>query len=281
MQKGFSLLELVIAVSILTLVGALVLVSFINSRNVRDLDSYGQNILSVLQLAQSRALAGEANTIWGVHLEQSQVVLFRDVYYFGGNFNEYYTLPNNLEIVSVALAGGGQEVIFNRLDGKTAESGSFVLRVKDSTSNTFPVTIDPSGKVFRTGTSPSPSNTRLVDTRHRTYILAGTIQNSTVMKLTFSDPPNPDTITSINMSPLAPRTTFDWTGTAVVGGQNQTMRIHALLVSPDTTTLSVDRDCRKNTKKVRISFDANDVVTYEADCQNITLGLFASTVTEP
>ena len=101
------------------------------------------------------------------------------------------------------------------------------------------------------------------------------------MTLRFSDPPNPDTVQNVTMTPVPPRTTFDWTGTVAVGGQNQTLRIHALSIIDTDTLLSVDRDCGKNTKQVKITFDASDVATYNADCQTITIWPFGGTAIEP
>ena len=83
------------------------------------------------------------------------------------------------------------------------------------------------------------------------------------------------------MSPVLPRTTFDWTGTFAVGGINQTMRIHALSIIDTDTILSVDRNCTENTKQVKITFDTNDVATYNADCTTLTVWPFGGTVVEP
>ena len=75
-MKGFTLLELVITTSILVVVGSLGLASFVNSRNVRSLTTSAQDVVSILRVAQSKALAGEDNSVWGVRLEQSRFSLF-------------------------------------------------------------------------------------------------------------------------------------------------------------------------------------------------------------
>lgn len=280
-RGGFTLLEVVIVVAILALIGATALVSFSNSRRVRDLTTSGGNVLSVLRLAQSKALASEDNSQWGVKLETGQFILFRGTSFASATSTKSYSLPIAIEIANINLSGGGQEVVFKKLTGTTDQSGTFDVRISGSSANTFSITIDGSGKVYQTGTVPPVSGTRLTDTRHRAFTLGWTIKNSTTLILTFSDPPNPDTIISVAMTPPSPRTTFDWSGTAVVGGQNQVMRVHAASITDTNTVLQVDRDCRTNTKKVKISIDSRDIATYEADCKTVTVGAFGGTISEP
>lgn len=280
-KGGFTLLELLIAVSIITLLGAASLVSFINSRRIRELDSSGQNVLSILRLAQSRALAGEENDVWGVRLELARFILFRGPAFAGSPSAEIHQLPAAIEIANIALAGGGQEIIFQKITGRTEQSGTFELRVTDDAAKIFSVTVDSSGKVYRSGAASPPSGNRITDTRHRQFNLGWSIQDSLTLTLTFSDPPNPDTISSLTMLPPPPRSTFDWSGTIAVGGENQTLRIHASSITVSGAILQVDRDCRYNNKKMEITIDIRDIATYEADCQTVIVGAFGGTMTEP
>src|SRR3989344_5243797 len=132
-MKGFTLLEISISVSILALIGALSLVSFVSSRNVRDLTTSGHNVLSILRLAQSKTLAGEDNSAWGMRLETTQFILFRGATYAGATYTKAYVLPNSVEIANINLAGGGQDVILKRISGGTDQAGGFDVRVKNST----------------------------------------------------------------------------------------------------------------------------------------------------
>ncbi len=45
--------------------------------------------------------------------------------------------------------------------------------------------------------------------------------------------------------------------------------------------LDVDRDCRKNTKKVKIAIDGKTIAIYEADCVMVTVGTFGGVMSEP
>ena len=45
--------------------------------------------------------------------------------------------------------------------------------------------------------------------------------------------------------------------------------------------LSVDRDCRFNTKAVKMTFDIKDIATYDADCRTVTIEAYGGTMGEP
>ncbi|MDP3710108.1 MAG: prepilin-type N-terminal cleavage/methylation domain-containing protein [bacterium] len=282
-MKGFTLLELVITVSILVLIGSLGLASFVNSRNVRLFTTSAQDVVSVLRLAQAKALAGEDNSVWSVHLEQNRFSLFRGSNYAASTLTEPHDLPSAIEIMNINLAGGGPDVVFKKIDGRTDNFGSFDVRVRNSPTQVLNITVEESGRVYKSGPSAPPSNTRILDTRHRSFNLGWTIQGTVAMTLTFEDPPNPNTIQLVPIVVFmnADQTTFDWTGTVVVGGQNQTLRIHTTSVTGSNTVLSIDRDCRQNNKRMNITIDTRDIATYEANCQTVTVGTFGGTVSEP
>ena len=283
-KKGFTALEILIVVAILTLLGAMSLVSFTNSRRVQDLVTSGSDVLSILRLAQAKALAGEAGDQWGVRLEQSQYILFRGAAYAGSPTATAYALPGTIEIVDIALAGGGQEVVFRRLDGATAQAGTLNVRVQGSASQIFAITIDGSGRAYQTGTAPVQTGARVIDARHRAFAFSWGIDDAVSIIFTFS---NPTDVRTAVMTPAPPRTSYDsGTLTFTVGGFDQVLRVHAVSLSSSGTLLSIDRDCRKNNKKVAIAIldgDAitKEIATYEADCRTVTVGAYGGVMSEP
>ena len=277
---GFTLLEITISVAIIILVGALSLVSWVNSRRVRDLASAGQAALSVLRTAQTNAATGADASQWGVHLEQYRIVLFRGASYAGATALTPYPLPATVEIVNIALAGGGQDVIFKRITGGTDQSGTLLARVAGSATQTFPVSVDPSGAAYQTGTAPVPAGTRIIDARHRAFALGWSIKNSATMTLTFNDGEMIDPVAMAGYF-NGDKSVFDWSGTVAVGGQNQVTRVHTTSLTDAGTTLSIDRDCRRNTKKLNVAIDGKDIATYQADCKAVAPGAFGGTMSEP
>lgn len=282
-RQGYTFIEMLIVLAIIGFVGIASLVSFIGSRRTRDLTTAGQNAISVLRVAQSKTLAREDNSQWGVHLAPTTFTLFRGTNYASATYTQNFLLPDSVEIANIALNGGGNDIVFQTIFGTTAQFGIFDIRIKTLPSQLFSITIDGSGKVYQTATIPSPLGTRIIDLRHRSFVLGWSIQTATTLTLTFSNPPDPDIIYNIVMAPYfdVPKTKFDWSGTVTVGYQNQTLRIHTISLSGSNTTLHVDRDCRKNSKKLKIAIDTNDIATYEADCKTITVWPSGGSMSEP
>ena len=281
MRNGFTLIELVFTVAILGLLTTLTFLSFLSAKQNQDFIAGRERALTVVRLAQARALAGEGSAAWGAKLEETRIILFQGSSYAGAATTSAYGLPSSLEIVNIALQGGGQEITFSRLTGTTTKSGTFEVRVKAEPTKTVTISVDPSGKVFADAAAPDETGTRITDARHRAFTLGWSIENASTLQLTFSNPPDADTIKTITMVPPAPRLVFDWSEAVPVGTTTQTLRIHAVSITATTTTLHIDRDCRTNTKKVKVEIDAKDIATYEADCATVTLGLFGGTMTEP
>ncbi len=286
-SDGFTFIETILVAGIIAILAGIALASFLNSRNSHDLATSRQSVISMLRLAQARTLAGEDGSVWGVHLEQTQAALFRGSSYASATYTRALALPQTVQIANISLAGGGSDVLFKPLSGETDQDGSFNLLVTGSASLSGSVVIEKTGKVYESQPLSVPSGARVLDTRHRSYHFGTwSMYNSTNLKLTFSDPPAADTVITIPTAGYfnADKTRFDWSGTNVIGGLDQVMRIHTLALSPTDTTLSVDRDCRLNTKKVTIEIELsgawNWIATYEADCRTLAVGSSGGTVSE-
>ena len=280
--QGFTFLELMVSISIMALLVSLGLASLFRSRNLREVTANGQNLLSVVRQAQAKTIAAEENSQWGVRLENDRFILFRGAAYAGSPYIQIYLLPSYIEMVNITLTGGGQEIVFNRLDGRTDQSGSFEVRAKSSPSTIFPIVVHSSGQVEQSGASLPVGGGRILDTRHRAFTLGWSIKNSTTLTLIFT---NPAFTQNIDMASYfdAGKTVFDWSGMVVVGGENQTLRIHTTSLSNTNTVLLVDRDCRQNqnTKQVTIAIDTRTIATFAVDCRMVTVGPFGGIITEP
>lgn len=279
-KQGFTLLEVLIAIFITALIGALALVSIVNSRRIRDLTAAGQSALSLLRTAQANTVAGKDGSQWGVHVEGSMAVLFRGSAYAGADIITSYPMPIGIEITDIDLIGGGQDIIFNRIDGTVDQSGTFTVRVEGSGVQAFPVSIDPAGNAYRAGSSPVLAGTRVVDTRHRAFDLGWSIQGSLTMTLNFNDGEKVEAVTMAGyFNP--DETEFDWSGNILVGGQSQNLRVHTTSLTNTDTVLSVDRDCRTNTKKVKITIGIKDIATFDSNCETVVVEAFGGIMSEP
>ncbi|KKS45095.1 hypothetical protein A3I25_02695 [Candidatus Nomurabacteria bacterium RIFCSPLOWO2_02_FULL_42_17] len=148
MKSGLSLIEVLVVLAIIGILSAVVFGNFGTYRANQALQNSGEGVLSFLNSARSRTLFSEDSSQYGVHLEQSKTVLFKGVTYSAGaNDNREFILDPSIEIVSVNLAGGGDNIVFERLSGATDQDGTFVLRVKTDFSKQKTFTIEKTGIV--------------------------------------------------------------------------------------------------------------------------------------
>ncbi len=146
LKKGFTMLELVVVVAIVVLLASVIITSFSKFRNSKVLDTGVENTLSVLVKARGNTLSSKNAYQYGVHFEATQAVLFRGATYSSSDTNnEVALLDNALEISFISLTGGGSDVLFDRLTGKTDMDGTVVIRVKSDTTKTKTVTINATG----------------------------------------------------------------------------------------------------------------------------------------
>lgn len=144
-QIGFTLIELIISITIISIVVVLITSGFNSFRESSHLTEAHSAILGTLRDARSRTLSGEKNTQYGVHFETNRIVLFAGSSYDSGfSSNEVYNLPSLARISSINL-GGATDVIFVRLTGSAPASGTITLQSIPNNSKIKTITIFSSG----------------------------------------------------------------------------------------------------------------------------------------
>lgn len=124
---GFSLIELVIAISILTFIFSLGLLLSFDSFNGTIFRSERENIVSALEIARSRSLNNYLETYHGVCLDTSspsspKYINFQGTYSPLNPSNEYLTANSSVSITSTSnrfsCTNGG--IVFSQLSGETS-----------------------------------------------------------------------------------------------------------------------------------------------------------------
>jgi len=145
-KKGFTAIEFLIALSILSVLTAIIFTSMSRFRSGKALQAVSEDILSLLDEGRADTLSAKDSYAYGVHFESSEITLFRGAAYssFDPN-NRTVDIDGAVEISSISLAGGGPDVLFHRLTGKTGQSGTITIRLKSDTSKTKTILIEASG----------------------------------------------------------------------------------------------------------------------------------------
>jgi len=279
MNKGFSLIELLISISVILFLIGMSIVSYRSFGKETELENTAQHVLATLKLSQTKTLASEDASPYGVHFENNQYILFKgDTYQATSPDNQTYQLSNHLEIYDIDLADGGNDIVFQRISGRVNQNGTTSLRIISQPTKTRTITIRSSGQIeLGASLAECCTTNRLSDSRHLHLILGWSIQGSTTLTLYFPD--IPEVTTNINMADYfnTEQTEFDWSGTIDVNGQNQELHIHTHFLDALETILCIHRDKDKNNKPLQVLIDGQDIVSYTTD-GTATAGLWGGTM---
>jgi prepilin-type N-terminal cleavage/methylation domain-containing protein len=144
---GFTLVEFLVVLAIITLITGIIASVFVSFRNQQALGKDVEMVIEVLRQARSQTLTSQNSSQYGVHFSSSGVTLFTGASYSAGNVtNQNYFLTSSDTIVTINLAGGGSNLVFQRLSGETSQNGSVVL-TSLATSKTKTVTIYKTGLI--------------------------------------------------------------------------------------------------------------------------------------
>lgn len=147
--KGFTLLEVLLVITIMA-IAAGIGVLYTQSSQVRaDVNSQVAILTSYLRLAQSNAATGNTEGFNGIHLDtvKSTYTTFVGTSYDATKAgNTTIDLPPTMTIENVSLNGGGVDIIFLGPNGETASYGTFDIR-SEQIDKTLSITISSIGTI--------------------------------------------------------------------------------------------------------------------------------------
>ncbi len=147
-QAGFTAVEVLVVVVIMTILSALIMTGF-NALNKRQaLDKDRMLVISVLNDARSRTLSSIEASKYGVHFEDEEIIFFQgNTYSQADADNQHLSLSTYTEITDIDLSGSGDDIIFERLTGRTLQPGTITLSLKSDASSTKVITIEGTGVI--------------------------------------------------------------------------------------------------------------------------------------
>src|SRR3989344_7398910 len=170
-MRGFTFIEILVVLAIFAVLLVTSFAGITALRSGTDLDAEARNFMRVLELSRSRTVASEGATQYGVYVDTGitphQYVLFQGLDYASRQVSEdrVYKMRDTIEFSAVSFAGG-DEVVFQRIQGRTNQAGSAVLRLKADPARVRNVLVEGSGAVeIDAGPLPGDAD-RLKDTRH-------------------------------------------------------------------------------------------------------------------
>lgn len=145
-QKGFSLIEMIVVMAIGAVLVSAVIVSFSSFRNNKIVDISADQILSVINEARVKTVSSEDYSRFGVRFEAGRVVFFKgDVFTEPNSSNVQTMLSPLVEISDISLNGGGADMVFQKLTGKTSNYGSLRVRLKSNNNKYKTISVKSTG----------------------------------------------------------------------------------------------------------------------------------------
>jgi len=256
-------MEFLIVLAILAILAITILPNLGFFRGQKTVQAAAQELIGALRLAQNKTLSSVNASSYGVQVETDKFILFKGVVFDPvAADNETHLLGNSLNISNVNL-GGGSTVVFERLSGATANSGSIKIEQTNNSSISQTVYIDASGTINLSSLSADDAS-RLKDSRHVHVLFSQNTKNALSLTLQFpadSFSQNINYQTALN----AGKTEFSWQDTIIVNGSPQQIKIHTHLLSDTQTLFCIHRDRRFNSKALNVSLDGQNLINYAAD----------------
>jgi prepilin-type N-terminal cleavage/methylation domain-containing protein len=147
-QKGFSLLELVIVISIGIILTSISITTFYSVSDQQALEKDVDYTISLIEKARLQTVNAKSNSQFGVRLASSSVTLFQGATYVAGSStNNVFNLSPKVEISEINLSGNRQNMVFELITGKSNATGTIKFRLKANQSASTTVVLYKTGLV--------------------------------------------------------------------------------------------------------------------------------------
>jgi len=277
-KNGFTLIEIIIVMSIIVFLISASIVSYRSFEKSTELEKTVQNIISTLKLSQSKTIASNEASPYGIHFESDKYISFKGSEYQPESVNnKIYNISNRLEIYNINLSGEENDIIFQRISGKTEQNGNISIKMISDPTEFKTISIKSSGIIELSNIIECCQTNRLTDTRHIHLNTGWSIQNSIILTLSFPDAPEANT--NIDMIDYfnEDKTEFNWSGVIIVNGENQELQIHTHLLNEANTILCIHRPKDKNNNPLDILIDANSIISYDINGETI-IGIYGGSL---
>jgi prepilin-type N-terminal cleavage/methylation domain-containing protein len=145
--QGFTIIEILITLAILAIIVALLVNSFQLFSKHQEINKDADIVIEALEEARTNTLASQNASQYGVHFATSSVTIFAgSTYVAGASTNVSPSLTSSATVLTRTLTGGGNDVVFQRLTGETAQNGTIGIS-SPNTTRTRTVTIYKTGLI--------------------------------------------------------------------------------------------------------------------------------------
>lgn len=258
MKKGFTLIETIVIICILVILISIAIPVMNSIGDKSSLENIVIEVVNSLKLAKARTIGSEGDSPWGIYFNTTtpyKYIVFQGTNYDSRDttLDESHALPKNIMFSSLNLDGGVEEIVFDKVTGKTGAFGTVILDYETGTSEPKTVYIENSGNVSNTAFTATDTN-RVKDSRHTHFTYTRNINTALEnIVLTFEGGLTEKILIANNMAAGQ----IFWNGSVDVSGETQVIKIHTHSLNDPNTVFCVHRDLRYNTKALDIDIDGD------------------------
>jgi prepilin-type N-terminal cleavage/methylation domain-containing protein len=135
-RRGFTFVEIIVALAVLSIICVISATAFRNMYRTSALRTSGTELFSALTEAQTKTLAAQNDTVYGVFVSSTTVTRFvGSTYSAATTSNKTYTFDGGVTATS-SLITAGTPIVFAKVTGQPSVQGTIYLRTIDGSSTT-------------------------------------------------------------------------------------------------------------------------------------------------
>lgn len=121
--RGFSLLELIIVISIFSIFAGMTTTTYYSMKSHTNLELATGSLVEAVRFAQSSAQSGKGDSKWGVKTLTDKIVIFK-----GNDYTSRDTaFDSTFDFSGGVIVSGLSEVVFEKITGSTLTVGTMSL----------------------------------------------------------------------------------------------------------------------------------------------------------
>lgn len=152
-MKGYTLIEILITMTILAAVAAVGSISLFNHYSYQNLNISANEIVATLRQAQGNSLTQQNGEQWGVHFlnattTQGLFQLFRGSDFASSTLVSSQELPIGIQFID-PVSGTSEDVVFSKITGYPDAPISIVVGFKNNPNVSSTIVINAIGRVSK------------------------------------------------------------------------------------------------------------------------------------
>lgn len=147
MQKGFTLVEVIISIFVLIIIGGIGISAFYSAKDSKNLDVLTDGLDFTLEQAKADAIAGKNASDYGVQFDNGSFTYFMGSSYTpGAATNKVTALPGGWTL-GTTTSSGKSYIVFSHLTGLAQATGTIKVSKSLNPALLHSITIGPSGDI--------------------------------------------------------------------------------------------------------------------------------------